>query len=838
MKKILALILTLAMMLTMLNVGFVASAADEIPAGAVAIDSYEDLLAMEAGKYYYLTGDITLGSPEVRENVVGEDGLTPTKANGGWEVITEAVEADMITIPAGATLDGCGYTIYYGNYVQNPGLKTATEAYTSSLKWTHEIFAFGEGAAATLKNVKIGTAEKPVHLDKNVGTKADGDTIALIQNATTDTVIVLENVSVYAERGGNGLSGGNVGVYFNDAVGSITFNDCTLEGKWISAGKQIGGFISTSTDAGATVTFNRCTVNANLLGTTVGSFMNRSKANTVVSFKDCANITATPINASSGTNGAGGFMWNPGGAGTKLSFVNCVNYADIDTGATIAGGFLGRTASAVDTILFENCINYGDVSGAATTSNHGFGGFAGHTGASQTYDIINCKNFGDITRGGFSAGIVGFKEGDATLTVEGCENYGKMYGPSSGGHGGIGGQIRAGENYFVNCVNYAPVTTTQYAAGIVVAAWSGNLYLENCINYGDMMGVHAVAGLVAQLQGGTVTATDCLTTGDVHQYVAADGYTVGGEGLGGFFGRVASTAVGISATNCYTLGTVTGSNKINATYGCFGDTFGQFVGLYTVSALAWNYEANPAVGGFHNWAAETAIVPTFTNCYAYGAAVPHESGTATSLTGWVTGDGAGNALKDASDKAAYIASTTPVTEAPNGGLYGINVKANLVDCGTLTDAAAAIAAIKAEFGVDVMAGAAGENALVAATPAIRGYQESTDGASLRFLATVDSYNYEAVGYVYSVSIAGQAIAKDVAVTADYVLKAVSAGAGETLETKKATDLGGEYFIALTFINVPQEGEVVITVAPTADNYTGTAYTITVVDGVVTGYVVG
>ena len=68
MKKILAIVLTLAMVLSMFTMGFTVSAANttkpaDAPADAIAISDAAGLAAMEAGKYYYLVADITVGTP-------------------------------------------------------------------------------------------------------------------------------------------------------------------------------------------------------------------------------------------------------------------------------------------------------------------------------------------------------------------------------------------------------------------------------------------------------------------------------------------------------------------------------------------------------------------------------------------------------------------------------------------------------------------------------------------------------------------------------------------------------------------------------------------------------
>ena len=69
------------------------------------------------------------------------------------------------------------------------------------------------------------------------------------------------------------------------------------------------------------------------------------------------------------------------------------------------------------------------------------------------------------------------------------------------------------------------------------------------------------------------------------------------------------------------------------------------------------------------------------------------------------------------------------------------------------------------------------------------------------------------------------------------MKSINArGEDGAIESKDAASMGGKYFSAITFVNVPTNQTVVITVKPNAGAYTGAAYTITVVNGVVTSAV--
>ena len=150
------------------------------------------------------------------------------------------------------------------------------------------------------------------------------------------------------------------------------------------------------------------------------------------------------------------------------------------------------------------------------------------------------------------------------------------------------------------------------------------------------------------------------------------------------------------------------------------------------------------------------------------------------------------------------------------------------------------------YGIDMIAGLEGEAPVVKATPAIRAYQMSLDGSAIRVLATVDSSKYENIGFTYSALVNDEIKAIEKTVTSNYVMKAVNAVTGVTgpdpdtgdpidgdvLVTMTAEEIGGQYVTAITFRNVPAEGYAIITVAPTAGEYVGMAYTIVIMDGVV------
>lgn len=939
MKKSLALVLALMMILSMFTMGITVSAAD-MPAGAIAINSVDGLKAMEAGKYYYLTADITLGTPAVLEEI---DGSTTHDDGNGVQVQNDALEpaeeADLITIPAGVTLDGNGFTIYNGNYITNPGWYASNNKYTHSLAWTHEMFALQAGETITLKNLKLGSKDLPIYLHASTGETITGYSVNDIPGMFSDVEganVVWNNVTFTVERYGRGLASQNIGPVITFPKGAHTLTNCEMNVSVMSAGSQYGGWFYSAANT-ASFNFTNCTnkgfqiymgynvddegvrgedtYDGGLYWGSVGAgFIHTTKA--PVTMTNCINNLE--IGATYGGTGYkfAGFI---GEIIADLNMQACVNNGNFTLNKiTIGGGLVGRWNGGANTYRIINSINNGDIkrsSSEGMTSNHGFGGITGHSGSNGTYEIIGCTNYGDIQGVGNVGGIVGFLEGAATVyTVKDCVNYGDITSVGNVEAGGIVGQGRmnldiincknfgsvnakannggilgAGWtadtiknitnciNYgaigststthaggivgitkthkmtynLTNCINYGKIVTNQYSGGMVAEInTSTTLNITGCQNYGEIAGVHAVAGFIGHTANGAeiiVTIKNSLNAGNVHQSNA------GGEGIGGFFGRIAGTKPTLTLDGCVNTGTITGSTKASNTYGFFGDTFGQFIGLYTASANAYNYAGTDVadagiVGGFHNWSAEGAKKATLTNCRALGAAVLADG--AKSLKGWITAsraeDGTVTKLPDAT-KDYYYDSNVVLTAPANNGYYGVNVEINSTSTilgpdHVMNTPALLLNSLNSMFGQKFIAGNTelGEHSYVAATPMLRGYQMSLDGSSIRFIASINTSNYENVGFVYSIKANGNAVATDVTASANTIWTALNvAGADETLTTVSAADLGAKYMTGLTFNNIPAVGVYEFTVTPVATDtngttvYTGTSYVITVTHGAVT-----
>lgn len=128
-------------------------------------------------------------------------------------------------------------------------------------------------------------------------------------------------------------------------------------------------------------------------------------------------------------------------------------------------------------------------------------------GSGKHGSIVRCINRGDITGGGYAAGIIGDNAG----LVESCENYGKISALDfNRGVMGISGCFVYAE--VVNCKNYGTIVgdTASYVGGITAAVEGVMRY---CSNEGNVSGGgSSVGGIAGDLYGNGVLE-NCLHKG-------------------------------------------------------------------------------------------------------------------------------------------------------------------------------------------------------------------------------------------------------------------------------------------------------------------------------------
>ncbi|MBQ9806256.1 MAG: hypothetical protein IJW49_07110 [Clostridia bacterium] len=630
MKKVLALVLTLAMVLSMFTMGLTASAETakpaDAPSDAIAIGSVAELKTMAAGKYYYLTTDLTFGSAGTVNDTFSNTDAGPSES----DYATKPVEESLITIPAGATLDGNGHTIYQGYYLTNPGMYTETESYTSSLAWTHAMFKIADGNAVTVKNLKFGSEADPIRYSEN------GNIYGIFADSTANTDVTFDNITIWGYRGDRGLASADMGLLMKVAAGYIQVLNSRVESKWVSAGGGIGGFFYT-TGTTCTLEMTDCVSNARLLGTAVAgmltttNYCNETTESATLSFIRCANTyTAETL---SGTEGVGGLLWNPGGAYCTVYMKDCENYANISLGNNLGAGIVGRVNTLVGALELNNCVNYGNVTSTKdVNSNYGMGGVTGHVGANN-FTLINCENHGAVKGSGNLGAIVGRIDNAANgATLSGCKNYGSVKNTGANTTGdtyiqtaaGIVGQVNGTGTpsvLFENCVNYGaihPGTTYAAAAGIVSAGHgkSHTWTLNNCKNFGAIGGsssVRRAGGLVGYtIYAAKMSVNNCENYGTVTSTEYSGGiacYLYQGTGYDYTF------------TGCKNFGTVQGYHIVGGIIGKVGHVITSLVvdkclNAGTVKPLSLS--SGESIGGIVAWISNASVGITVKNCVNTG----------------------------------------------------------------------------------------------------------------------------------------------------------------------------------------------------------------------------
>lgn len=215
------------------------------------------------------------------------------------------------------------------------------------------------------------------------------------------------------------------------------------------------------------------------------------------------------------------------------------------------GGIVGKNNGGT----ISNCTSIVDITGSVDSNVGGIVGLAGNPNGRVTVTVENCENTGKVTVGGkgLIGGIVGRANGGST--VSNCRNSGDISANKEGNSitGGI-----VGENYgaIFRCYNTGAVTgavtgdgATGGIAGRNVSDSNGPSRVENCCNTGDVTGAVSGSGDVGGVVGHNnnsnyfiSTVKNCYNTGAV--------ISGNSSNVGGVVGQIATGDV----SDCYYLG--------------------------------------------------------------------------------------------------------------------------------------------------------------------------------------------------------------------------------------------------------------------------------------------
>lgn len=845
MKKFLALVLTLAMVLT-LNVGMIVSTAADAP----NVD---------------VTGKTTVTIDGVEYKVIADLAAVSTKGNyilsGDVAVANDAV----ITFAAGTVLNGNGYAITVeGNDLTAP-LAAAP-------------FALAAGKDIVITNVSFGTADAPICL-RSEAPVIEGEDAA-------DLAIFANDEAPQLDMEGLPMLDDYVPV--NATFDNVNFNVIASDRLQVNVAAVMavanGNFTLTNCTADVDFNVGDMTVGngTDLTQGYAGGFFGYAASTSNVSFENCATAVGSVITNDWRT---AGFV---AGVAGGISVVNCTNNATLTNRTLCTGGILGWVeGETLSSWTFDGNVNNGDITAYmgpkdSADKNHGdngrtAGGMVGYIykdadNSAPQIIVSNCTNNGNLYGEDRLAGIFGdcrisyytYTAEDGTKTygkntsiVENCVNTGDVLcvvlDAVSGAHvlGGMSSRTQ-GPTHYINCVNYGRVDANGmddgHLGGIVgnTSASQGainnaedTLLVDGCINYGPIMNGRRIAGMVGASES-LITFKNSANYGTVVSGTSPRSDNMAG-GFEGFadrephnyencfnFGNVTATVNGggfvggtrnydrseIIMTGCLNAGNITAADNVAG--GLVGNctvnvTIKDSMNIGKIAATNSNIVSQILGNG-------DAII-NIENCYAFGtidenAFPPNLDGVLGFLcftdvvvpegATMVTVVGAAEDLTDERNKAVTAEEAVAIIKNLYGEatpIYAVDGVVELVD------------------------------------PSIRGVQTALAGATdgkiaVRFTGLVDDMGYEKVTFTYTVNN-GEAVTVDGVPMLD--VKATSLSGN--LEVRDAAYVGGAALYCAAF-DVAAEGEVVIEITMTATSngvdYESFAVTVALVDGVIVG----
>ena len=288
--------------------------------------------------------------------------------------------------------------------------------------------------------------------------------------------------------------------------------------------------------------------------------------------------------------------------GATIENVNIYNSSVVD------GYMSGLVAGYIQNTNISNCTV---VQSSIMESPQMAGGIVGYcrNESGETSNIINCiHNSATIFGDTYTGGIVGASEGNGTLRIEGCTNYGEII-----GHIMAGGILGNGKADIDNCTNHGTIYSeyeSDYLVAGGIAGQASNSKITNCYNSEPIIGGH-IGGIC-----GNAVMTEivcCGNTGDVLSSTYDDKLILAG-GISGSGGAI---------SDCFNRGNLMINNGSNAnpTAVHMGGIIGTFSSdgyihnCYNISIINHYQYSNGQYGIIAGVAPNSAY---FNNCYWNG----------------------------------------------------------------------------------------------------------------------------------------------------------------------------------------------------------------------------
>jgi len=481
-KRILSLILTFAMLMTLLPV--MALADQTLPAELKIADT------------------VMLESPtEKKESQNTDDGLD-NEISRDTQIVTVETTALGVTSVTFAAGDGSEINPYQISTPEQ--LDAVRNNLSASYILVNDIDLSGWGnwepIGTSFSEYFRGTFDGNNYTIKNMTINIVSDEsvyaglFGYVRSCGTIRNVNMKDSNIVAASSSDSAYAGGIVGYVYYGYGTIIIENCTNSGD-ISISAEYyanaGGIIGGTESSLSVIEIENCTNSGDVSASSNSSVFDASaggiigKGSGTVTVTNCTN--RGEILASAYTGGIVGF------ATYYVTITNCANSGDIFVYASsypqsYAGGMVGCTTYYV---TITDCANSGEISASASSSSSNriyrtyAGGMVGGMAATSfPATITDCINsaaiFASSSHVAYAGGIVG--ETTYTITIENCTNsgdvsassniYGANYGASASA-GGIVGYADTGTMILENCINSGPISAATHS--LVFDVFAGGL---------------------------------------------------------------------------------------------------------------------------------------------------------------------------------------------------------------------------------------------------------------------------------------------------------------------------------------------------------------------------
>lgn len=416
MKKTASLLLTVAMLVTMLCFPIEISAETyDIPSNAIAITSanVKSVIAENGiDNTYYLAENITIQAP-IAESFSGKlygGGKTVTANSPLFLELNGAVVSDIF-IASSITIDT-------DNVGEDVDLFAGTLANTASNVQINNVDVSG---TLTFKSFPRRHYITNISFGGLIGCVASGSL-----TDCDNSCVVIYNDEIAGSIGG--LVGSVIAT-----EGSFSATNCLNNAAIGNSDSPVSGIITGGIVAFAnapSLSFTNCANKGVINGNTAnaGGIVGKSiKLSSTIQMTFCTNTANITTVTDSTASTSGGMI---GYSDSAMTFTNCSNSGNITSSARTAGIVGWAAASST----FTSCTNSGKLESTNTTSYHGYvGGIAGYVSAGE-FKFEYCENSGKLLSNQTAAGILGYNAAPSGTTITYSVNKGNV--TANGGYTG------------------------------------------------------------------------------------------------------------------------------------------------------------------------------------------------------------------------------------------------------------------------------------------------------------------------------------------------------------------------------------------------------------------